>query len=305
MGSQVLGITNTVEKYGPELLHKFRSEIRYKLPKTHPSWNEIGRLCAFSALTQKTELVWNAAIDRNLQAFASHARSLNAWEYSHSPVYCLGLDLMRQFELTDVKSLPSLVPSDWIPALSSFMLVLPANALSIGALEDVGFTGVCVVYILVGLKGREEISEHPGPGIHVSFMTNAGAPVSWYRSLDDWNFDVDIEYDKFSPFLERVVSIALQAGLSLSYLPELIEDGAEESQGFRPRKAAAEKSNVRYPRWIGKNFTRQKRNPSPNPTPSGITMATHWRRGHWRQQVCGEKWQQRKLQWIQPTLINP
>lgn len=32
---------------------------------------------------------------------------------------------------------------------------------------------------------------------------------------------------------------------------------------------------------------------------------THWRRGHWRNQPCGEKLQDSKIIWIQPTLINP
>lgn len=31
---------------------------------------------------------------------------------------------------------------------------------------------------------------------------------------------------------------------------------------------------------------------------------THWRRGHWRNQPCGEKLQDSKIIWIQPTLIN-
>lgn len=32
---------------------------------------------------------------------------------------------------------------------------------------------------------------------------------------------------------------------------------------------------------------------------------THWRRGHWRNQVCGEKFSERKMKWIEPVLVNP
>jgi hypothetical protein len=294
-------LANTVEKYGADLLRQFKAEMPYKLPKTHPKWDVIARLRTFTLLCRKEGL--STSSDRNLGAFISHAKSFDQWEHSRCPVYCLGLDLMRQFELTNADNLPSLVPSDWEAPLPSLMLIPPANSLVV--FPEIGCH---VVYILAAAKGRGEVAGFADPGIVVSFMTNTGHPISWYRSLDDWSFDINIEgegYEEFSPVLKRVISIALQSILSLSYLPELVEDGAEENQGFRPRKAAAEKSNVRYPRWIGKNFTRQKRNPSSNPTPSGITMATHWRRGHWRQQVCGEKWQQRKLQWIQPTLINP
>jgi hypothetical protein len=297
-------LANFVMKHGAELLQQFRSETRYKLPKTHPSWDMVSRLCVFALLSRKVDGYDKDNIGR---PFHKHTLFLDWWRQCQLPVYCLGLDLMRQFENTDTRNLPRLVPDDWQPSLDAFMLIPPANTLVLG-------DGSCVVYIIVALRGKGQLSSRSDRGIAISLMSSLGSPTLWELPLDQWDLCLDTkdaqvatdeQFASLGPILERSVSIALQAGLSLSYLPELVEDGAEEAQGFRPRKAAAEKSNVRYPRWIGKNFTRQKRNPSANPTPSGITMATHWRRGHWRQQVCGEKWQQRKLQWIQPTLINP
>lgn len=32
---------------------------------------------------------------------------------------------------------------------------------------------------------------------------------------------------------------------------------------------------------------------------------THWRRGHWRNQVCGERFSDRRMKWIEPVLVNP
>lgn len=37
----------------------------------------------------------------------------------------------------------------------------------------------------------------------------------------------------------------------------------------------------------------------------GALSASHWRRGHWRNQACGEKLSKHKLIWIEPTLVKP
>lgn len=37
----------------------------------------------------------------------------------------------------------------------------------------------------------------------------------------------------------------------------------------------------------------------------GTTTTTHWRRGHWRNQACGERRTQHKLIWIEPTIVKP
>lgn len=63
-------------------------------------------------------------------------------------------------------------------------------------------------------------------------------------------------------------------------------------------------------RWVYQK--EQKVNKSTNHGNSGqeqvtnthASPITHWRRGHWRNQPCGEKLQDSKIIWIQPTLIN-
>lgn len=37
---------------------------------------------------------------------------------------------------------------------------------------------------------------------------------------------------------------------------------------------------------------------------SGVTLQTHWRRGHWRNQKFGENLNQSKMIWILPTIVN-
>lgn len=48
----------------------------------------------------------------------------------------------------------------------------------------------------------------------------------------------------------------------------------------------------------------KKENKSYKETAIHASPITHWRRGHWRNQPCGEKLQDSKIIWIQPTLIN-
>lgn len=50
---------------------------------------------------------------------------------------------------------------------------------------------------------------------------------------------------------------------------------------------------------IKTNTTKNNKRPTEHASP-----ITHWRRGHWRNQPCGEKLQDSKIIWIQPTLIN-
>ncbi len=38
--------------------------------------------------------------------------------------------------------------------------------------------------------------------------------------------------------------------------------------------------------------------------PSGIGVAPHWRRGHWRRQPCGSDRTEIRLQWIKPTFVG-
>jgi len=44
--------------------------------------------------------------------------------------------------------------------------------------------------------------------------------------------------------------------------------------------------------------------PSTDSSSQHRTVETHWRRGHYRLQACGPKHADRKLIWIEPTLIG-
>lgn len=69
-----------------------------------------------------------------------------------------------------------------------------------------------------------------------------------------------------------------------------------EGEGFKPSKGG-----LLTPQMIGLKESQYERstNPVAHPNMQGISKATHWRRGHWRQLDNG------KVTWVRPCLINP
>jgi hypothetical protein len=101
---------------------------------------------------------------------------------------------------------------------------------------------------------------------------------------------------------QGLTAIALQATLALSYLPELVED-APPTVPRKPRQKLQREKSL-HPRWIGRDFVRAKRSASAPRGGRHASPITHWRRGHWRQQACGEGRDSRKLIWIRPVLVE-
>lgn len=58
---------------------------------------------------------------------------------------------------------------------------------------------------------------------------------------------------------------------------------------------------------LGFTKIRFVRDPSPHEAsiPTGKTVRTHWRRGHWRSQPCGSGMVKRMLIWIRPCIVKP
>jgi len=53
--------------------------------------------------------------------------------------------------------------------------------------------------------------------------------------------------------------------------------------------------------FLGDSVKRERAQTKTSPVSS---IHSHWRRGHWRKQACGEKRLFRKLKWIKPTLVR-
>jgi hypothetical protein len=302
-------IKSAVEAAYGGLLRTLRTELPYKLPLSHPSWDLVSAiLCAGLVFRTEEEVKGVKSYARRGDQVYDlepgygrkiHSEMTQNWFKNKYPMYCISEEILEQFLNTSLEGLDALVPGDWTPPVPGFLLLLP---------RGFELNGQKFIFLLVHFVSMSEGDGRTRHFIWVSLM-NSETYVCMSKTEMGEGMRTFEEgkraLSKTEPdWIKSAVGIAIQSTMAISYLPELIEESTE-GQGFRSKKPAQKTSDTRLPRWIGKNFTRQKRNPSTNPTPSGITMTTHWRRGHWRQQVCGEKWQQRKLQWIQPTLINP
>ena len=85
-----------------------------------------------------------------------------------------------------------------------------------------------------------------------------------------------------------------------------------KTQAHAKDKFAAQKARLRIdmlPEYFQfdqtiKAFEEQEMYTNESPESAGSHKKTHWRRGHWRQQVFGPGRTLRELRWIRPTLIN-
>lgn len=136
--------------------------------------------------------------------------------------------------------------------------------------------------------------------------------------LDEVGFDPVGTEPSVMPFLR----IALNAIVAMTYGTDWHKlDPAPQQRatkvGLKAKsrardKAAAMKARVRlgtlpdYFRFDQtiKAFEEQQNLSDESPERDGTHKKTHWRRGHWRQQVLGPGRTLRELRWIRPTLIN-
>jgi len=86
--------------------------------------------------------------------------------------------------------------------------------------------------------------------------------------------------------------------------PASLKNKVEHGKGKEAVRAKSKLASMGYvPVHIcGKNLIRQIE--AANIKNEGKLLSTHWRRGHWRNQVHGPKHSLRKLIWVMPTLVN-
>jgi len=135
-----------------------------------------------------------------------------------------------------------------------------------------------------------------------------GCIYSSYASGADWAFalgryggsESEQTPDLRLPF--HIQDIALNV---LSYLTAFPDDAVDTvyPQQFRSGSGFSSPKATAYPvRAIGGKF-RTKREGKPEHVGTHASPITHWRRGHWRNHAIGKGRSQRKLIWLQPTLV--
>ena len=306
-------LTETLQMLARQLgdrLTTYRRDRPFKLPRNYPSWDFLSTL----ALANEVIPI-HQGFDQNATV---HALLWQIWHRHTGPIYCLDLELLRQFQLTDAEGLGRIVPPDWQPSVPVMLLALPN-----GAIKTPG--GAEVAYLLIGCETSAQpfdLMRFPGPRIRrlvVGACDSTGTVwgnTSELTSDGGLGFaDIDTGSSALTPteraWVRDLAALATQSIMAIAYLPELLSEGAPPTPPPKGKRGVVPKvkgSKNLYPRWIGKDFKpAQPNGRSPGASPGGghhASPATHWRRGHWRNQPHGPGRQMQRPIWIQPTLIN-
>jgi hypothetical protein len=113
-------------------------------------------------------------------------------------------------------------------------------------------------------------------------------------------FEMPVDTDD-GAFIKTVPRVILKLLLAMTARPELIEHGFER----KPAKVAPNGECVRPAFWTPNIIGRKYRIVTEGGEHLGehVSPRMHWRRGHYRLQPYGESRSQRRLIWINPTLI--
>jgi hypothetical protein len=114
------------------------------------------------------------------------------------------------------------------------------------------------------------------------------------------NAIADVEQE----FIRQVTSIVIQTLLIAQIEPQLLE--AESTIQGKRQGGFSKRNQDKWlsPNWIGRNYTPRKPSAKASVT-TGRQLPFHWRRGHFRRVVVGERSQnQREWRWVQPYPVG-
>ncbi|NJR41011.1 MAG: hypothetical protein HC781_21930 [Leptolyngbyaceae cyanobacterium CSU_1_4] len=300
-------IRKYMEQHPSPTLRKLRSSpYAYKLPKGYASWDTLS---AIAALCVDGEPKKDLHLD---PAANTHRLAWKWWVEDNLPTYCLSNELLRDFELTDIDGLAKLLDDSWIAPLPGMLLLLPNSSICTA-------DGQPVPYVLVMVSdGKNKTPFQTEHSRQISLFFSDQSEATWvtgfglgtgkilFRPNNKLGTEAIALEDEI--FLANMRSIVLQTVLALSYLPELIDADEPDATPNAPigfGKKEHDRPSYRFPRWVGKNYQRQKSNiPSGKSRGTHVSPETHWRRGHWRLQSHGVGMKERKLIRIKPMLIS-
>lgn len=254
---------------------------------------------------------------------------------NRSPVYALDAALLNLFKHTDI---PARLDNLQL-ALKNFILVLPKGQLKSSDGWDVDFVLVtCDHSSKWDFDSPKHYSNSDGRSefyYNYVYPGNTNIPAVWtekdnqigqllrYAFFNDAGTQSDCGFFGISPTGITydvdgvppdltVANILLQTLLYLQLSKDSINDRTFYYNGTGQKQLTPEvflKNDSREDYRlisltenvvVSKEGHNNKSDHSQHASP-----ITHWRRGHWRNQPCGEKLQDSKIIWIQPTLINP
>ena len=271
---------------------------------------------------------------------ARSAAMHGAWQHSGRQIFELAPKLVAAFRLTDVTH--SSFEGLHLPYRAFFLhfglqrdLVFQRNRLfpttNVDGAYVVRDADGSVVIELTLFDCDTPARSEPGPTVLITpELATLGAEdaidraidreVGWLRNREPVNLD-SISLlenarilDEARPALRAAATLISNALFYLSEphddvtttveegAPQALVDRAQHGAGNRQRKARQSLSAEGYAvvRYCGRRFSL----PGTEGDGTGDPRATHWRRGHWRNQRCGPRLSQIKRLWIKPVLVG-
>ncbi|MEG4396565.1 hypothetical protein [Microcoleus sp. BROC3] len=307
-----------IEGVDKALIKKIRDDRTYKMPPNYINWQTLSGVISVALSSCTVEY---AKVD--VSAFI-HSYRTALWFISDAPIYCLTEELIEAFDQTEALKKPGILAS-WQPSLPTFLLVIPKGLI---------YTpdGGEVDYLTISCSDSEHPEWNSGKWGSIQIQPfnlkhDRYFQICTVDSLETvWTSGTAVKsdgtllYDEtenlgrhiISPedkaFLQRIRNLVINVLLTLEFSPSLLttvtdSETKTKSKGFQVLDRSS--SNVRYPRWLGKNYknfsvvSAEKR--------THLSPYSHWRQGHWRVLKSGEskRWRDSKRLWIQPVWVDP
>lgn len=291
-----------VESILPGFFELLQEELPYKIPKPFPDWQKILEHGAGIMLAARRQVV------KNDFALLLHSEHWETLLKEKIPVYCLGKNIIRDFELTEVKEREPFLPKDWEPRLKDLMVLFPDSVIQTPDKDSVLYA-----FIKPFNHPLRNIASFK-KGVHISAMTRTGTIYNTIFGIGDNGEILNTEIllrgsheitSHEHGFLKDFRSIIIQVLLCLEYVPQYVEE-FPQVLARNPRGKTRGKLSSWNPRMIGKDYERRlvPLAPTPKPTGSHRSPRPHNRRAFWRSQVCGKEGKDRVSRWILPTVVN-
>jgi hypothetical protein len=271
---------------------------RYKSPRGYSAWDDLLiRECLMITLAEHHA-------DVSVGAIAEVARFANDFQ---APARYLTRELAEALLATELK--PMKPPG--LEVLPAFRLFLPQGLLvNDEGLEINDVTIIDTAAVSKVFPGAPD----PHPGLYVSAIPERGEAhylkLCW-DTLGSTYADGMLPGEKIADpqlvtFTQKLGQLVVNAVLIQLYQPELVtEDPAppQVSKGFGSRRDEKQPVGPMGPTWIGKTFTRTRREAA-QASATGASVRPHWRRGHWHTITYGQGRQHQRLGWFQPVYVN-
>lgn len=266
-----------------ELIEELRRDRPYKLPKHYPSWDSLSGLIGILA---GTEGAGNETILHNRKLWGH-------WINSAAPLYCISKNMLQALEQTTLEGVGKIIfNDDWMPCLSCFTVVFPDSCFK----PDPERSQMFIKSVCMDFGNWQDDQDWFGFSAITSDDCTTGSRILKVKS-EEYRIS-----KSGNPVVDNVAAMIFNCALILEALPQAGEESIALSRKKSKRHQAGDR-DLLLPRWIGKDYVRPQI-PKPHQGGSHNSPITHWRSGHWRQQVCGAGRGDRKPLWIQPALIN-